>query len=200
MQHLQLSIAYFFGPDKLEAVEFQDGFLAGMYAIIRLYGAVTLCQRSDFVDLKMEKKIAQAFIFKNKRERFMFEMAKQGRETFGQLPKSRFNAICRLENIVDPSLSIIQSKSLPSPKQLIEIMSAYGAGEICYVLSEYAEFDGVYVDLRLAAEKLNFNGFPSLIVGLPSGFSHLKFESYASRQPNWFLKPSIRFDNVPWSK
>ena len=142
------------------------------------------------MDIEIEKKIAQAFIYKNKRERFLFEMAK----------KDRINAICRLEKIIDKSFSILQSNKFPVPTELIEIMSAHGVDKMCYVLSEYKEFDGVYVELRLAAEKLHQNGFPSLIVGLPSGFSHLKFESYASNQPNCFLKPLIRFDNISWGK
>ena len=142
------------------------------------------------MDIEIEKKIAKAFIYKNKQERFIFEMTK----------KDRLNAICKFESIIDKSFSVMQSNKFPPPIQLIEIMSSYGVGKMCYVISEYKEFDGVYVELRLAAEKLYQNGFPSLIVGLPSGFSHLKFESCASAQPNCFLKPLIRFDNSSWEK
>ena len=150
------------------------------------------------MDLEMEKKIARAFIYKNKRDRFVFELIKKDREIFGELPKSRFNAICRLENIVDDTFKIMKSNKNPSSAELIKTMSAYGAEKMCYVISEYRDLDGVYVDLQLAVEKLKLNGFPSLIVGLPSGFSHLKLESYASCQPNCFLKPMIRFDCIPW--
>ena len=141
------------------------------------------------MDIEMEKKIARAFIYKNKRERFLFEMAN----------KNRSDAIHRLEKTIDKSFSVMQSTKFPPPAQLIQTMTEYGAGKMCYVISEdYEDFDGVYIELYLAVEKLRWNGFSSLIVGLPSGFSHLKLESYASWQPNMFLKPTIRFDNVPW--
>ena len=150
------------------------------------------------MDVEIEKKIVDAFIFKNKRKRFFFEMTRNDREFFGELPKSRFNAICRLERIVDISFQIMISSKFPSIAGIIETMTAHGVEKKCYVLSEYKDLDGIYVDLCFAVEKLNQNGFPSLIVGLPSGFSHLKFESYASYQPNCFLKPKVRFDDVPW--
>ena len=142
----------------------------------------------------MEKKIAHAFVYKNKRDRFLFEMSKNDSDTFGELPKARFDAICKLENIIDKSRCIMQSTKNPSPVELIKIMSANGVGKICYVISEYKDLDGVYVKLDLAVAKLQWNGFPSLIVGLPSGFSHFKGESYASTQPNCFLQPLEKFD------
>jgi hypothetical protein len=150
------------------------------------------------MNIDIEKKIAKSFIFPNKQERFLFDMARKSKETFAELPKPRFEAICRLENIIDASYAIMKSKQNPTPVQLIKTMSEYGVGKMCYVISEYKDFDGVYIELRLAAEKLQWNGFPSLIVGLPSGFAHFKYESYASSQPNCFLKPTIRFDGVPW--
>jgi len=146
------------------------------------------------LDIEMEKRIARAFIYKNKRDRFLFEMSKNDTDTFGKLPKARFNAICKLENMIDKSCCIMQSTKNPSPVELIEIMSANGVEKMCYVLSEYIDFDGIYVRLDLAVDKLQWNGFPSLIVGLPSGFSHFKGESYASTQPNCFLQPLEKFD------
>jgi len=141
----------------------------------------------------MERKIAQAFIYKNKRNRFIFEMSKNDRDTFGELPRARFNAICKLEDILDKSCRIMQSTKNPSPVELIKIMSMNGVGKRCYVISEYKDFDGVCVELNLAVEKLQWNSFPSLIVGLPSGFAHFKSESYGSTQPNCFLQPMISF-------
>ena len=146
------------------------------------------------MDIEMEKKIARAFIYKNKRDRFLFEMSKNDSDTFGELPKARFDAICKLENIIDKSRCMMQSTKNPSPVELIKIMSANGVEKMCYVISEYKDFDGVYVELKLAVDKLQWNGFPSLIVGLPSGFSHFKSESYASVQPNCFLLPLEKFN------
>ena len=151
------------------------------------------------MDIEFEKKIAQAFIYKNKRERFIFDMTKKDNDIFGEVTRTRFNAICRLEKIIDEAYLIMKSSQNPSPDELIKTMAMYGVGKKCYVLSEYKDLDGAYVDLRLAVDKLYCNGFPSLIVGLPSGFSHFKYESFASTQPNCFLKPMARFDSVPWT-
>ena len=136
----------------------------------------------------MERKIAKAFICRNKRERFIFEMSK----------RRRFDAICRLPAIIDRTFAIMQSRKFPAPIELVRIMHDHGVKDICYVLSaDYDDgFDGEYVSLTDAAEKLHINGFPSLIVGLPSGFSHFREESYASYQPNCFLRPETRFDGV----
>ena len=108
------------------------------------------------------------------------------------------DAICKLEMIIDRTWSFMESMKFPEPQEIIKIMKTYGVINKCYVLSEYRDYDGVYVDLNNAVEKLKWNGFPSLIVGLPSGFSHFKGESYASRQPNFFLKPKNRFDGLTW--
>ena len=142
------------------------------------------------MDIAMEEKIAKAFVYRNKRERFIFEMSK----------RQRLDIICKLPFIIDSSYAIMKNNKFPSPVELVKIMQSYGVKDMCYVISEYNDdgFDGEYVLLIKAAKKLHTNGFPSLIVGLPSGFSHFKEESYASHQPNCFLKPLIRFDSVSW--
>lgn len=143
------------------------------------------------MDIIMEKKIAKAFIYANKQDRFLFEMSKN----------QRLHAICRLPFMIDKSSGLMLNTQFPSPAEIVKIMQAQHVKDMCYVISEYENdgFDGEYVPLIKAAEKLNTNGFPSLIVGLPSGFSHFKEESYASNQPNCFLKPRIRFDGIPWT-
>lgn len=141
------------------------------------------------MDANLEKKIAKAFIYKNKQERFLFERSK----------KNRTDVIHKLPAIIDESLFMMKSTTFPSPEEIIKIMKSYSGGDNCYVISEYEDFDGVCISLQSAVEKLQWNGFPSLIVGLPSGFSHFKNESYASNQPNCFLKPKIRFDGAVWN-
>lgn len=148
----------------------------------------------------MERKIANSFIYPNKQERFLFELSRKSKDTFGELPRDRFNAICKLERIIDRSLSMMQSTKSLQPSEIINIMSTYGVKNNCYVMSEYKDFDGAYTELTLAIEKLQGNGFPSLIVGLPSGFSYFQGESFASTQPNFFMKPKIKFDNSSWNK
>lgn len=151
------------------------------------------------MDIEFEKKIARAFVYRNKRDRFIFDLSRKSKGFFGELSRDRFNAICRLETIIDDSFSILQSMRFPAPIEIERIMTSYGVKDMCYVLSENRDFDGVYIELTTAIYKLQCNGFPSLIVGLPSGFSHFKGDSYASTQPNCFLKPSVRFDGIPWN-
>ena len=144
------------------------------------------------LDVMLEEKIAKSFIYRNKQDRFLFEMAK----------RRRLSAICKLPAIVDKSCLLLESQQFPSSVELVKIMQSFDVSDMCYVLSEYGDdgFDGEYVSLIEAVKKLQFNGFPSLIVGLPSGFSHLKYESRASTQPNCFLKPKTRFDGLAWKK
>lgn len=146
----------------------------------------------------MENKIAKAFVYPNKQKRFLFELSKKCKNNFCELPKTGFDAICKLDKFIDKTRSFMDSMKFPEPQEIIRIMRIYGVKNNCYVLSEYEDFNGVFVDLNKAVEKLRWNGFPSLIVGLPSGFSHYKGESYASIQPNFFLKPKNRFDGLTW--
>ncbi len=150
------------------------------------------------MDIGMEKKIAKAFVYPNKQERFLFELSKKCKDNSSRFPETRLHAICQLERIIDRRFSFMESMKFPEPQEIIKIMNGYGVKNNCYVLSEYEDYDGVFVDLNKAVEKLRWNGYSSLIVGLPSGFSHFKGESYASRQPNFFLKPKNRFDGLPW--
>ena len=73
-------------------------------------------------------------------------------------------------------------------------MRENGVGDTCFVLSEFKDMLGVTLPLFDVVDHLHINGFASLIVGLPSGFAHLKDESWESGQPNWFMKPRIRLD------
>jgi hypothetical protein len=146
----------------------------------------------------MEEVIAKAFIYPNKRKRFLFDRFRPRRDDFGGMSTDRFDALCRLPVIVDASLKMMKSNHFPPPAELVRILRNHGGGDTCLVLSEYGEFDGVFAPLAAAVEALNVEGFPSLIVALPSGFAHLKEESMASFQPNCFVKPRIRLDGARW--
>ena len=68
-----------------------------------------------------------------------------------------------------------------------------------YVLSAYLKLDGVFTDLRTAAEALQFEGFASFIIGLPSGVLHFCGESVAGgKRQNFFLRPLNWFDGAQW--
>lgn len=146
------------------------------------------------MDLELLNKTAKAFIYPNKRERFLLDMTRKSKDTFCGLQRNQMDAVCRLPEIIDQSLMQMKSTHFPPPDQLISIMRHNGVGDTCFVISEYADMLGVVMPLVDAVNRLHVNGFPSLIVGLPSGFAHLKHESWASQQPNCFVKPRIRFD------
>lgn len=144
------------------------------------------------MDIELENRISNAFIYPNKRERFLFDRFEKHND------RSRMDAVCRLPEIIDASLKMKKDNHFPAPDDLIKILKAHGVGDTCYVISDFEGFDGVIAPIEEAVNTLNTNGFPSLIVGLPSGFAHLKEESYASYQPNCFVRPRIRLDGIPW--
>ena len=148
----------------------------------------------------MEEKIARAFLYPNKRERFLFDRFRADKDGSGGISRSRMDAVCRLPEIIDESLMLMKSSHFPKPDALIEILRAHGGTDTCFVISEYEELDGVFAPLKAAVEALNVEGFPSLIVALPSGFAHLKWESIASFQPNCFVRPKLRLDGAPWKE
>jgi len=63
-------------------------------------------------------------------------------------------------------------------------MRKYDAANKIYIISYYDNLDGIFIDLETAVNEFSQNGPSSLIVGLPSGFTHYKGDSYASNQPN----------------
>lgn len=146
------------------------------------------------MDIELLKKTAKAFIYPNKRERFLLDITRKSKDTIGGLTRDQLHAVCRLPEIIDQSLMQMVSMNFPPPEQLISLMRQNGVGNTCFVLSEYVDMLGIVMPLADAVNRLHINGYPSLIVGLPSGFSHLKDESFASHQPNCFVKPRIWFD------
>ncbi len=92
------------------------------------------------------------------------------------------------ETIKNPKFEALQAK-----------MRQHGAQDRYYVISEISGFDGVSAGLQEVVEKLSLNGYASIAIGLPSGFTHFRAESLGSCQPNFFLKPKQRFDGVRWN-
>ena len=146
------------------------------------------------MDLELLKKISKAFIYPNKRERFLLDIVRRSKDANRGYTRGRADPVFRLPEIIDQSLMLMKSMHFPPPEELISLMQQNGVGDTCFVLSEYTDLLGVVVPLVDAVNRLHINGFPSLIVGLPSGFTHLKYDSFASHQPNCFVKPRIRFD------
>lgn len=146
------------------------------------------------MDINIEEKVIKAFFCKNKQERLLFELATKKRQEFIHKLSHRYQEFLNTELILQ------ESKKFPEPKVFFDTMSSFGGSKKCYVFSEYEDFDGIYSELETAFKRLNCNGFASLIVGLPSGFTHFKAESDRSFQMNFYLKPLQRFDGLPWNR
>ena len=147
------------------------------------------------MDLELLKKTSKAFIYPNKRERFLFDIVRRSKDSNSGYTRGRADPVYRLPEIIDQTLMLMKSMHFPPPEVLISLMRQYGVDDTCFVLSEYTDMLGDVMPLADVVNRHHINGFPSLIVGLPSGFAHLKDESTASHQPNCFVKPRIRFDS-----
>jgi len=146
------------------------------------------------MDLNIETKVIKTFFYKHKQGRLLFELTSNRRQEF-------IHKLChRFEEFFKPEVVYQKSRQFPELNALCYTMREFGVSNKCYVFSEYEDFDGIYTNLETAAERLNCNGFASLMVGLPSGFTHFKAESDRSLQINFYLKPPRRFDGLPWDK
>ena len=145
------------------------------------------------MDTELEKKVVRSFVNKNFQERLLYELTNNKRDSF-------IHKMChRYYDYLKEDCIIQSSTQTPTYHIIQQVFVKYDASKRYYVLSFLDDFDGVYVELGTAVEKLSLNGFASFIVGLPSGLTHFKGESYASNQPNLYLKPLNRFDGKPWT-
>lgn len=145
------------------------------------------------MDDELEKKVVRSFVNKNFQERLFYELANNKRDAFIHKMCHRYCDYLKKDCIIQ------YSTKNPRHHVVQQVFKKYDASKRYYVLSILDDFDGVYVELETAIEKLSLNGFASFIVGLPSGFTHFKGESCASNQPNFYLKPLNRFDGKPWA-
>ena len=144
------------------------------------------------MDTEIEIKIVRAFCEKIFQSRFIYELSGRKRSNFIRKLCHRYRRYLKADCILD------ECKQFPAFEVCEQKMRLNSGHRECYVISEYPDFDGIYTDWVTAYDKLGINGFASITVGLPSGFAHFKAESYASFQPNCFLKPKNRFDGLPW--
>ena len=143
------------------------------------------------MDSELEKKIANAFFYKNFRQRLLQDLSEDR--------KSFIHKMCHSHaKYMLPECILEKSTRNPDYHAVYLYMQKHGVQDKYYVISEYPDFDGTYVAFMEAIEQLSCNGFASFIVGLPSGFTHFKAESDRSFQPNFYLKPKTRFDGMKW--
>jgi|GEM_PF-524597 hypothetical protein len=138
--------------------------------------------------LEIEKGIIKAFFQKHKQDRLYYELDCGKDEEF--IRRLSHDYLNYLKN----ECIILKSDKKRSADEIIDIMKAHDVSELCYVFSEYEEFNRKQMQLRKALEIHSGNGFAFLITGLPSGFSFFGAESYASYKPTFFLTPLNRFD------
>jgi hypothetical protein len=144
------------------------------------------------VDLEIEKKIITSFFYKNKRDRVLFELSRNnGKEVIHKLCHDYLNYL-------DNGRMLLQSSKRRMPPEIQSILKENGVKSLCYVWSEHSQYHRKHIDLAEAIEAHMYNGFASLVVGLPSGFAHFQGDSLGPTQPNCFLKPTERFDGIGW--
>jgi len=143
------------------------------------------------MDIDLENKIIKSFINKEFQLRLSYEANNKREDFISKIGNIKyFKTICIInETKKNPSFLIIQ-----------QFMKKYDAANKFYVISNYVKLDGIYIDLETAVNEFSLNGPASLIIGLPSGFTHYKGDSYASNQPNFYLVPQIRFDGKTWNE
>ncbi|MDR2913261.1 MAG: hypothetical protein LBV74_00245 [Tannerella sp.] len=148
----------------------------------------------DTVDTSIENKIINSFFLNNRKDRILLDLTrKNGQDVIHKLSQY-FSAY------IDSRCIVFQSNKGRTISEILGIMQKHGVEKQCYVLSEYLEYNRKQVEINDALEAHRSNGFASIIVGLPSGFTYFQGESYASNKPNCFLKPSVRFDSLSWNK
>ena len=142
------------------------------------------------MDVQLERKIINAFFYKNKRDRIAFELTRNnGKEIIHKLGQYHSSYI-NINNVLFPS------NKLRSVSDIIKTMEENGVNTLCYSWSEYPDYHRKKVKLKEAIEAHLPDGFAALVVGLPSGFAYFRNDSFSSHRPNCFLKPPVRFDKL----
>jgi len=126
----------------------------------------------------LEKMIVKLFITKERQDRLFYELTNN----------KRGNALNKFAKYLKPKVIIDKENSLPSNFDVYTRLMKFNLKDQCYIICWGYELDGKMIDLNSAIEQLNCNGFPALIVSIPSGFTYFKNESYASFQPNCLFK------------
>ncbi len=65
------------------------------------------------MDIVLLKKTAKAFIYPNKRERFLLDMSRKFEDASGGYTRGRADPVFRLPEIIDPSLMLMKSMHFP---------------------------------------------------------------------------------------
>jgi len=129
------------------------------------------------MDFDFEEKIAQAYMAKNKRVRFIFERK-----------KDPMGAIVSMHSRFIERLKFNYSTQYNSPDTIWRTLGIESSDTICYTITECSDVDGLHLPFDKIIPYVLQNGHGTLIVYPPTGIAYFIDESWASLQPNYYLK------------
>ena len=145
------------------------------------------------MDFDLEKKVINSFVYKEFRDRLYFELTNNRRNEF-------IHKFCKeYTKYIRNQLIYFESNRHPSYEDIKLKFKEYNALDKIYIITDDEKYDGSYIDLKIATQDFGMFGFATFIIGLPSGFTFFKGESFYGYWPNFYLKPNVRFDGKPWS-
>jgi hypothetical protein len=140
------------------------------------------------MDKEYEKKLVKRFIDKRIQDRLIFELSSSIRR------KNAIWRFCHTYNdlFINQYMTPI-SKPNSDPMQILQVLRSYGAGDICYAISDNSEIDGKHVSLVAALEAAVGWGFPSIISCIPEQLLYFEAEQGYHAPPRFVIKETETF-------
>jgi hypothetical protein len=130
-----------------------------------------------------EQEAIRAFVLRNKQERFLAFVANpKNRKKFTQeLGHFRWfdrRFVTPVPWKVDPSLALWE-RHVQRNENVLRLLKAKGAGQICWVISEDAKMDGRESDLKSALENVIGSGMGTILSCIPGKLAYFEGEDEA---------------------
>ena len=129
------------------------------------------------MDIDFEEKIVKAYMEKNKRTRFIFERK-----------KDPVAAVVKMASRFIDRLKFNYSTQYNSPDIIWHTLGIQSSVTICYTITECSDVDGLHLPFDKIIPYVLQNGHGTLIVYPPTGIAYFLDASWASFQPNYYLK------------
>lgn len=120
-------------------------------------------------DIKQEEALVKAFIPAHRQERFLEIIAKPKKRTKLLAGLSHFKAL-------NPQFMIAIPSNQQNPSALEKLLTAKGAGRMCYVMSENSNLDGREVALATALKETVGAQLGTLISCVPGRLGYFEDE------------------------
>jgi hypothetical protein len=132
--------------------------------------------------IPIEEVFVNAFVWKNRRERALFELGSESK-------RGKF-----LDRLCHDYKGIFDTRYLQpfpelghDPAGLLKRLKGLGAGETCHVISSNDEVDGKQLALKDAIEATLGFGFPSIIICAPDSLAYFEAEQVQGPPPRYLL-------------